>query len=123
MASEPESLFDEIDEDAVEAMDSLDDLAGMDSVDDLAEMDSIDEIGETSQPAAETMQPAGEEPSARSSRFGFLKSLSIYEAMLIASAVAILIACTLLFFELSTFGGPFFQWRTSEAFVEPLTPP
>lgn len=115
MASEPESLFDEIEDDGLEAFESLDDAA---------EMDPVDEIGQTSAEAAEPVQPAPAAAAAtepRRRRFG--SSLSIYDAMLIASAACILIACVLLVIELSSFGGPFFQWRTSEALVEPITPP
>lgn len=118
MASEPESLFDEIEEDAVDAMESFDDIA---------EMDDVDEIGDTSAEAAEPVPAAAaanERPTPRSNRLGFFKSLTIYDGMLIVSALSILIACLLLVLELSSFGGGlFYQWRTSEALVEPLTPP
>ena len=61
--------------------------------------------------------------SSGTSRFDFLKTLTVYDAMLIASAVSISLAVILMLLELTSFGGIFFQWRTGEAFAEPLNPP
>ena len=116
MSSDPESLFEDADNDFEDFAEALD---GGESP------ESLDEIGTTSAEAEPQPAPATTrtESSRGSSRRSFLKSLTIYDAMLIASAASILIACLLLMLELSSFGGPFFQWRTSEALVEALTPP
>ena len=79
-----------------------------------------DPITETSQ--TETSQSAREALTSDSGRRSLLKSLTVYDAMLIASTLSIALACMLLFLELTSFGGLFFWWRTGEAFVEPLTP-
>ena len=56
-------------------------------------------------------------------RFGFLSKMTIFDTMLVTSAICITVACMLLVLELSTFSDGFFnQWRTGEAFVEPLRP-
>ncbi len=58
-----------------------------------------------------------------SSRLEFLKSMTVYDAMLVASALSIMLAILLMFIELTSFGGIFFQWRTTEAGFDSITPP
>ena len=58
-----------------------------------------------------------------SSRTGWLRSLTVYDAMLLTSLLAISLAGLLMLMELFSFGFPFFQWRTGEALIEPLRPP
>ena len=96
------------------------------------ELEQMDEVVEQAAPASvveETETESsdapteGQESSSASSRLDFLKTLSVYDAMLIASALSISLAVLLMFIELTSFGGIFFQWRTSEAYVEPLAPP
>ena len=74
--------------------------------------------------SSDESQESGESSEAsRGSRLSFLKTLTIYDAILVASALSIALACLLLFLEVTSFGGLFFQWRTGEALAEPLTPP
>ena len=61
--------------------------------------------------------------ASSSTRLGWMSNLTVYDAMLLASLVTISLACVLMLMELFSFGFPFFQWRTSEAFVEPVRPP
>lgn len=97
---------------AIEELDEIEE-----NVQDVAEeiQDDIEEVGTTS--AEQTGR------TDRSSRFDFLKTLTIYDAMLIASAVSVSFAILLMFLELTSFGFPFFQWRTTEAEVAPITLP
>ena len=86
----------------------------------LEELDGIDEAENTT----EVGTPSEESSSvSRSSRAGMLSSLTIYDAMLIASALSISVAVVLMALELTSFGGLFYQWRTSEAEVNAITLP
>ncbi|MEM9411483.1 MAG: hypothetical protein AAGA30_10240 [Planctomycetota bacterium] len=91
-----------------------------------AELDPIEEleVEEAMTDATETSTADAETDSnPRGGRLEILKSLSVYDGMLVASAVSISLACLLLVMELSTFDGLFFQWRTGEVEVKALTPP
>lgn len=97
---------------------------------DFEEFSNVDEAVDAPAPATEeqVVEAAEEtvstrEESTTTSRLEFLKTLTVYDAMLIASALSISIAILLMFLELTSFGGIFFQWRTSEAYAEPLAPP
>lgn len=58
------------------------------------------------------------------SRLEFLKGMTVYDAMLVASALSIMLAILLMFIELTSFGGIFvFQWRTTEAGFDSITLP
>ena len=102
-----------------EAHPEFDELENIEELDEA--QDAIEEIGETS---AEAVPESENSPAATSSgRFSFLQSLSIYDAMLIASALSVSLAILLMALELTSFGSLFFQWRTTEAQVGPLTLP
>ena len=88
-------------------------------------LDEIVEDFQEEEVTAETSEEAKSNTATASGSKGqlaFFKGMTIYDAMLMASALSITVACILLFLELTSFGGLFFQWRTGEAFVEPLTP-
>ncbi len=75
-------------------------------------------------PEADDVRTSGDTSVATgNSRFAFLKTLTVYDAMLIASALSISLAVVLMLLELTSFGGIFFQWRTGEAYAEPVNPP
>ena len=120
MSSDFDSLeeFDNLDDD-IQAADAMDEIVEDEIVDDISE--DTGASAETSQ-EAETVQEAETTPATRSNRLSFVKSMTIYDGMLVASALCVSLACVLLVLELTSFGGLFFQWRTTEAIVEPLTP-
>lgn len=102
-----------------EAQPEFDDLDNIEELDQAP--DAVEEIGETSTEAAP--QETASTSTSSSSRLGFLSTLTIYDAMLIASALSISLAVVLMALELTSFGSLFFQWRTTEAEVNALTLP
>ena len=102
------------------------------SAEEFEELENLDGVEEATEDLSEQSsnvqtsdQSSAAEASAESnsSRFGFLSSLTVYDAMLLTSLLAVSLASVLMLLELFSFGFPFFQWRTGEALVEPVRPP
>lgn len=111
MSAEFEDNLEQLQENLDDGFEAADE-----AIDDIAEDISEEATGETSAEAATNALSSSE------GRKSLLKNMTIYDAMLMASALSIALACGLMFLELTSFGGLFFQWRTGEAFVEPLQP-
>ena len=109
MSSEFDSNLEEFDDDFQAADEIVEDFA-----------EQVEDPAPTAEVSEETV-PAASDTSANS-RMLLLKSLTLYDSMLIASALCITLACALMALELTSFGSLFFQWRTGEAFVEALNP-
>lgn len=110
--------FEDLDQDDLQQVEEIDDLAEADL--EAEPLDDESTLGEVSEESREGRAPT--ESVNGSSRFAFLQNMTIYDGMLVASAVCIGLSIVLLAMELLSFGfgAP---WRTSEALVAPITPP
>ncbi len=87
-------------------------------------LDELENLEEANENVGQTSEETATATSSRSSsRLGFLSSMTIYDTMLVASALSVSVAIVLMVMELSSFDGLFFQWRTTEAEVSPITLP
>lgn len=84
--------------------------------------DETDQIGQTS--TSTPMRARTRRSSGRRTRSlgSLLQSMNVYDGLLLASLICVVLACGLLFMELTSFGWTY-QWRTTEALVAPISPP